>query len=50
VLDTFTYFRGVQGGDWGFATAVGLVKGAVGALMVFSANWLVKRLGEEGAF
>jgi len=24
VLDTFVYFRGIQGGDWGFATAVGL--------------------------
>src|SRR5690606_30698921 len=22
VLDTFVYFRGIQGGDWGFATAV----------------------------
>ena len=50
VLDTFIYFRGVQGGDWGFTTAVGLVKGVVGAIMVFSANWLVKRFGEEGAF
>src|SRR6476661_4504110 len=30
VLDTFVYFRGVQAGDWGFSTAVGLVKGLVG--------------------
>lgn len=50
VLDTFTYFRGIQGGDWGFSTAVGLVKGLVGAVMVFGSNWLVKRFGEEGAF
>lgn len=50
VLDTFTYFRGIQGGDWGFATAVGLVKGLVGAALVFAANRAVKAFGEEGAF
>lgn len=50
VLDTFTYFRGVQGGDWSFSTAVGLVKGLVGTLLVFAANWAAKRFGQEGAF
>jgi putative aldouronate transport system permease protein len=50
VLDTFTYYRGIRSGDWGFATAVNLVKGLVGAALVFSANWLIKRFGEEGAF
>ncbi len=49
VLDTFVYFRGIQGGDWGFSAAVGLVKGLVSAVMVFGANWFAKRLGEEGA-
>ena len=50
VLDTFTYFRGVRGGDWGLATAVGLVKGVVGAILIFSANRAAKRFGEEGVF
>lgn len=50
VLDTFTYFRGIQGGDWGFSTAVGLVKGLVGAVLVFAANRAAKWFGEEGAF
>lgn len=50
VLDTFTYFRGIQGGDWGFAAAVGLVKGLVAAILVFAANWVAKAFGEEGAF
>jgi putative aldouronate transport system permease protein len=50
VLDTFTYFRGIQGGDWGFSAAVGLVKGIVGAVLIFAANGLAKRLGEEGVF
>jgi putative aldouronate transport system permease protein len=50
VLDTFTYFRGVLGGDWGFSAAVGLVKGLVAAVLVFGANRVAKQLGEEGAF
>jgi putative aldouronate transport system permease protein len=50
VLDTFTYFRGIQGGDWGFAAAVGLVKGVIAAILVFSANRIAKALGDEGAF
>ncbi len=50
VLDTFTYFRGIQGGDWGFSAAVGLVKGIVGTIMVVAANRLAKRFGGEGAF
>lgn len=50
VLDTFVYFRGIQGGDWGFAAAVGLVKGLVGTALVIAANRLSKRLGDEGAF
>ncbi|WP_246187102.1 ABC transporter permease [Microlunatus speluncae] len=50
VLDTFVYYRGVLGGDWGLATAAGLVKGLVGTVLVLGANWLAKRLGGEGAF
>ncbi|MBV9326593.1 MAG: sugar ABC transporter permease [Chloroflexi bacterium] len=50
VLDTLTYFRGIQGGDWGFSAAVGLVKGVFAALLVFAANRVAKSLGEEGAF
>lgn len=50
VLDTFVYFRGIQGGDWGFATAVGLVRGVVGTLLVVASNWVAKRFGEEGVY
>jgi putative aldouronate transport system permease protein len=50
VLDTFVFFRGIQGGDWGFATAVGLVRGVVGAVLIIAANWFAKRIGEEGIF
>lgn len=50
VLDTFTYFRGVLGGDWGLAAAAGLFKGVVGTAMVIGANAVAKRLGSEGLF
>ena len=50
VLDTFVYFRGIQGGDWGFAAAVGLVRGLVGTLLIVGANQVAKRFGEEGIY
>jgi putative aldouronate transport system permease protein len=48
VLDTFGYFRGIQAGDYGFATAVGMVKSVVGLILIMGANWLAKRFGDEG--
>ena len=50
VLDTFVYFRGVLGGQWGIATAAGLLKGIIGTILVLAANRLAKRMGGEGIF
>ncbi|WP_026930698.1 ABC transporter permease [Glycomyces tenuis] len=50
VLDTFVYFRGVLGGEWGIATAAGLFKGVIGTVLVLAANKFAKRLGGEGIF
>jgi len=50
VLDTFVYFRGIQGGDWGLSAAVDLVKGVVGMVLVLGANRIAKRLSGEGVF
>jgi putative aldouronate transport system permease protein len=50
VLDTFVYYRGIVGGDWGIATAAGLVKGVVGTVLVIAANRFAKRLGGQGVF
>ncbi len=50
VLDTFTYFRGIQDGDWSFATTVGLVRGVVGTLLVVGSNAVAKRFGEAGVY
>jgi putative aldouronate transport system permease protein len=48
VLDTFVYFRGVQGGDWGIGAAAGLIKGVVGTALIIVANLVAKRTGNEG--
>lgn len=50
VLDTFVYFRGVLAGEWGIATAAGLLKGIIGTVMVLAANRVAKKLGGEGIF
>src|SRR5699024_4506410 len=49
-LDTFVYFRGINGGDWGLATAAGLVKGVIASALVIGSNWFAKRMGGEGIF
>lgn len=50
VIDTFVYYRGIVGGDYGFAAAAGLFKGLVGALLVYTANKVAHRLGEQGVY
>ncbi|WP_159618353.1 ABC transporter permease [Ruania rhizosphaerae] len=50
VIDTFVYFRGVIGGDWGLASAAGLVKGVLGTALVLAANRLAKRMGTGGVY
>ncbi|WP_093781278.1 sugar ABC transporter permease [Streptomyces sp. yr375] len=50
VIDTFVYYRGIVGGDYGFAAAAGLFKGLVGALLVYAANKVAHRLGEQGVY
>lgn len=49
-LDTFVYFRGINGGDWGLATAAGLVKGVIGTILVLGANRFAKAMGGQGVF
>lgn len=50
VLDTFVYFRGIGQGDWSFAAAVGLVNTVVGAILIFTSNFLAKKFFDEGIF
>ncbi|MFF1448126.1 ABC transporter permease [Streptomyces sp. NPDC058274] len=50
VIDTYVYFNGVQDGNWGVATAAGLLKGVVSLALVLAANKLAHRFGEEGIY
>jgi putative aldouronate transport system permease protein len=49
-IDIFAYIRGIQGGQWGIATALGLIKTVVGTGLILLTNKAVKLFGEEGLF
>ena len=46
VLQTYVFRRGIEGADFSFATAVGLVQSMVGLLFVISANAISRRISE----
>lgn len=48
VLETYTFRTGLLNGNLSYATAAGLFQSLIAIVMVLGANWLVKRLGEEG--
>lgn len=50
VLDTYTYYHGVIGGEWGTTALASIVKGLVGLTLVVVANKVAHRLGEEGVY
>jgi putative aldouronate transport system permease protein len=50
VLDTFVYFTGFANGEFGYAAAAGLVKGLIGVALVYTANRVAHRLGEQGVY
>ncbi|MFD3577221.1 ABC transporter permease [Streptomyces sp. NPDC058644] len=50
VLDTYIYYHGVVYGDWGVGAAAGLVKGVIGALMIYGANKVAHAFGEHGVY
>jgi putative aldouronate transport system permease protein len=50
VLDTYVYFNGIIGGQWGMTAAAGLVKGIVGLVLVLTANKIAHRLGQDGVY
>jgi putative aldouronate transport system permease protein len=50
VLQTYVYYNGIVAGNWGEATAVGLVSGVVGAILVFTSNRIAHAFGEAGVY
>lgn len=50
VLDTYVYFKGIVGGQWGITAAAGLIKGIFGTVLVIAANKFAHRLGQQGLY
>ncbi|MBB3110128.1 putative aldouronate transport system permease protein [Paenibacillus phyllosphaerae] len=50
VFETYVYRNGIQNGQFGYSTAVGLFKSIVGLILVIIANKLAKKFGEEGVY
>jgi putative aldouronate transport system permease protein len=49
ILDTFIYRRSFfLGADYGTSTAIGLFKSIINFTLLFTANYIVKKFGEEG--
>ena len=50
ILDTYVYFKGIVGGQWGITAAAGLIKGILGTVLVIGANMLARKAGQDGLF
>lgn len=50
IIDTYVYKVGLASTalDFSYATAIGLFKGVIALILVVTANWAVKRMGQEG--
>ena len=48
VISTYVYSIGLASGRFDFATAGGLFQTVVGVVLVLSANWVIKKMGQEG--
>ncbi|MFC0330842.1 ABC transporter permease [Paenibacillus sepulcri] len=50
VFDTYVYRVGIQQGQFSYSAAVGLFKSVIGLVLVWLANRLAKKFGEEGIY
>ena len=50
VFDTYVYVKGMTQAQYSYSAAVGLFKSVIGLLLVFGANQLAKKCGEEGIY
>jgi len=46
VIGTYVYRRGLKGGEYSYATAVGMFQSVIGFAMVICANWLSRKYSE----
>ncbi|GAB2675714.1 ABC transporter permease [Paenibacillus thermoaerophilus] len=50
VFDTYVFRVGIQQGQFSYSAAVGLFKSVIGLVLVWSANRIAKKFGEEGIY
>ena len=50
VFDTYAYVQGILKGQISIGVTVGMFKGLVGLVLIMTANYIVKRLGQEGLY
>ena len=50
VLDTFAYYYGISGNNFGYGAAAGLFKGVISLILIYAANKMAHRLGEDGLY
>ncbi|GAB2920117.1 ABC transporter permease [Streptomyces mayteni] len=50
VLDTYVWHRGIEGGDFSYAAAIGIVKGIFSVGLVLAANRVAHAMGEQGVY
>ena len=50
IIDTWVYRQGLLQFEFGLATAVGIFKGVIGMILLFTANKLTKKISESSIF
>jgi putative aldouronate transport system permease protein len=50
VFDTYVYSTGILGGQFSYTAAVGFFKSTVSLILVIAANYMAKKIGEEGIY
>lgn len=50
VLETYLYSTGLVSGKYSFATAVGLLKGLIGFVLIYGSNKVARRMNGHGLF
>ena len=50
VISTFVYRRGLEFGEYSFATAVGFFNSLINIFLLLTANWVVKKTTDNSLF
>jgi putative aldouronate transport system permease protein len=50
IIDTWVYRQGLLNFQFGLATAVGIFKGVIGLILVYTSNWMVRKVSDSSLF